>query len=155
MYINVYKPDGKPFFYVEKLCTELSLYHKPQKNSWVLWNSLLCTSTKLLIKSFSARIIKLSLVSSFLLGSIFLRREAVYRVESLPQATEEQLSSLSDVCPICFSSMSQAKVTPWLMNQLLGKMSAHYLKLLPKARNLSWSTDKWNMSYTMEISTKM
>lgn len=44
--------------------------------------------------------------------TFLLRREAVYRVESLPQATEEQLSSLSDVCPICFSSMSQAKVTP-------------------------------------------
>ncbi|VDI73047.1 Hypothetical predicted protein [Mytilus galloprovincialis] len=43
--------------------------------------------------------------------TFLLRREAVSRVESLPQATEEQLNSLSDVCPICFSTMTQAKVT--------------------------------------------
>lgn len=44
--------------------------------------------------------------------TFLLRREAVARVESLPQATEEQLRAYSDICPICFSSMSQAKVTP-------------------------------------------
>lgn len=43
--------------------------------------------------------------------TFLLRREAVTRVESLPQATTEQLKSLSDVCAICFFVMNQAKIT--------------------------------------------
>lgn len=40
-----------------------------------------------------------------------LRCEAVKKIESLPMASEEQLSELNDVCAICFNEMNQAKIT--------------------------------------------
>lgn len=44
--------------------------------------------------------------------SYLLRREAVNKVESLPFATDNQLTTLSDVCAICFQEMFKARVTP-------------------------------------------
>ncbi|XP_053314026.1 RING finger protein 145-like [Spea bombifrons] len=44
--------------------------------------------------------------------SFLLRREAVRKINSLPQATEVQLRAHSDVCAICFQDMSAAVITP-------------------------------------------
>lgn len=46
-------------------------------------------------------------------NSFLLRREAARRIHSLPRATEAQLASRAhDVCPVCYSSMQSACVTP-------------------------------------------
>lgn len=45
-------------------------------------------------------------------ASFLLRWEAVKKVESLPQATAEQLLEHDDVCAICYSEMKTASVTP-------------------------------------------
>ncbi|RXG70073.1 Protein TRC8-like protein [Armadillidium vulgare] len=39
------------------------------------------------------------------------RRTAVKKINSLPEATEEELEKLSDVCAICFQDLNNAKVT--------------------------------------------
>ncbi|XP_071090517.1 RING finger protein 145-like [Haliotis cracherodii] len=44
--------------------------------------------------------------------SFLLRREASKKVESLPSASEDQLSCLDDVCAICYNEMKSARVTP-------------------------------------------
>ena len=44
--------------------------------------------------------------------SYLMRREAVNKVESLPQATPEQLGELQDVCAICFQELKTARITP-------------------------------------------
>ncbi|XP_022091865.1 RING finger protein 145-like [Acanthaster planci] len=44
--------------------------------------------------------------------SFLHRRDAVRKIKSLPTATQEELSSLRDVCAICFEEMAFAKVTP-------------------------------------------
>lgn len=43
--------------------------------------------------------------------TFLLRREAVNKIESLPEATEEQLSKHNDVCAICFQQMNSGRVT--------------------------------------------
>ncbi|XP_060590523.1 RING finger protein 145-like [Ruditapes philippinarum] len=43
--------------------------------------------------------------------TFLLRREAVHKIESLPEATEEQLSHHNDVCAICFQALTSARVT--------------------------------------------
>ncbi|CAB3379249.1 Hypothetical predicted protein [Cloeon dipterum] len=44
--------------------------------------------------------------------SVFIkRRTAVKKINSLPEATEEQLEKLDDVCAICYQEMSSAKIT--------------------------------------------
>lgn len=43
---------------------------------------------------------------------MFLRRRtAVNKINSLPEASEEQLQKLSDVCAICYQEMESAKIT--------------------------------------------
>ncbi|OWF45513.1 RING finger protein 145-like [Mizuhopecten yessoensis] len=44
--------------------------------------------------------------------SFLLRREAVKRMESLPHASAEQLAAYNDVCPICYTSLDSARITP-------------------------------------------
>nr|XP_022345118.1 RING finger protein 145-like [Crassostrea virginica]XP_022345119.1 RING finger protein 145-like [Crassostrea virginica]XP_022345120.1 RING finger protein 145-like [Crassostrea virginica]XP_022345121.1 RING finger protein 145-like [Crassostrea virginica] len=44
--------------------------------------------------------------------TFLLRREAVKKLESLPTATEEQIQTYNDVCPICYQSLLTAKITP-------------------------------------------
>ena len=44
--------------------------------------------------------------------SYLLRREAVRRIESMPEATPEQLREHNDLCPICFQELLTARVTP-------------------------------------------
>ncbi|XP_038071049.1 RING finger protein 145-like [Patiria miniata] len=44
--------------------------------------------------------------------SFLTRRDAVRKINSLPSATKGELSSLRDVCVICFEEMTFAKVTP-------------------------------------------
>lgn len=39
------------------------------------------------------------------------RRTAVHKIESLPEADEEQLQRLDDVCAICYQEMHSAKIT--------------------------------------------
>lgn len=39
------------------------------------------------------------------------RRTAVNKINSLPEATSEQLRILNDVCSICYSEMLSAKIT--------------------------------------------
>ncbi|XP_023017509.2 protein TRC8 homolog [Leptinotarsa decemlineata] len=44
--------------------------------------------------------------------SVFMkRRTAVNKIESLPEAAEEQLRELDDVCAICYQEMQSAKIT--------------------------------------------
>ena len=43
--------------------------------------------------------------------SFLLRREAVGKLESLPEATPEQLQAHNDVCAICFQEMNSARIT--------------------------------------------
>ncbi|KAB0794856.1 hypothetical protein PPYR_11695 [Photinus pyralis] len=44
--------------------------------------------------------------------SVFMkRRTAVHKIESLPEADEEQLRRLDDVCAICYQEMKSAKIT--------------------------------------------
>ena len=43
--------------------------------------------------------------------TFLLRREAVKKIESLPEATKEQLSEHNDVCSICFQEMNVARIT--------------------------------------------
>lgn len=44
--------------------------------------------------------------------SVFMkRRTAVHKIESLPEAEEEQLRRLDDVCAICYQEMKSAKIT--------------------------------------------
>jgi len=43
--------------------------------------------------------------------TFLLRREAVHKIESLPEATTEQLENLNDVCAICFQSLLSARIT--------------------------------------------
>lgn len=43
--------------------------------------------------------------------TFLLRREAVKKIESLPEATSEQLQNLNDVCSICFQEMHTARIT--------------------------------------------
>lgn len=44
--------------------------------------------------------------------SVFMkRRTAVNKIESLPDATDEQLTSYNDVCAICYQEMRTAKIT--------------------------------------------
>ena len=44
--------------------------------------------------------------------SVFIkRRTAVNKIESLPEASEEQLNKLDDVCAICYQEMRTAKIT--------------------------------------------
>ncbi|KAK3094999.1 hypothetical protein FSP39_008915 [Pinctada imbricata] len=43
--------------------------------------------------------------------TFLLRREAIKRLESLPLATDEQLEEYNDVCPICYQSMTAARIT--------------------------------------------
>ncbi|KAK5644572.1 hypothetical protein RI129_005872 [Pyrocoelia pectoralis] len=44
--------------------------------------------------------------------SVFMkRRTAVHKIESLPEADEEQLRLLDDVCAICYQEMKSAKIT--------------------------------------------
>lgn len=44
--------------------------------------------------------------------SVFMkRRTAVNKIESLPEAEEEQLRNLDDVCAICYQEMRSAKIT--------------------------------------------
>ncbi|XP_078671105.1 RING finger protein 145-like [Branchiostoma floridae x Branchiostoma belcheri] len=44
--------------------------------------------------------------------SFLLRRKAVSNIQSLRQATEEELARLNDVCAICFQELNSARVTP-------------------------------------------
>ena len=44
--------------------------------------------------------------------TFLLRREAAKKLESLPTATEEQIQTYNDVCPICYQSLLAAKITP-------------------------------------------
>ncbi|XP_078589296.1 RING finger protein 145-like [Branchiostoma floridae x Branchiostoma japonicum] len=44
--------------------------------------------------------------------SFLLRRKAVSNIQSLRQATEEELAWLDDVCAICFQELNSARVTP-------------------------------------------
>ena len=45
--------------------------------------------------------------------SYLLRREAVKKIESLPEATLEQIKELNDVCAICIQQLeSQVRITP-------------------------------------------
>ena len=44
--------------------------------------------------------------------TFLLRREAVKKLESLPTATEQQIQTYNDVCPICYQSLLAAKITP-------------------------------------------
>jgi E3 ubiquitin-protein ligase RNF139 len=39
------------------------------------------------------------------------RRTAVKKIESLPEATSDQLEELDDVCAICYQNMGSAKIT--------------------------------------------
>ncbi|XP_052101535.1 protein TRC8 homolog [Mytilus californianus] len=39
------------------------------------------------------------------------RRTAVHKINSLPEATEEQLEELDDVCAICYQSLTSARIT--------------------------------------------
>lgn len=39
------------------------------------------------------------------------RRTAVKKIESLPEATSDQLAQLDDVCAICYQNMGSAKIT--------------------------------------------
>lgn len=41
-----------------------------------------------------------------------LRRQAVQRIASLPEATEAEIRAYSDVCAICYQSMASARVIP-------------------------------------------
>lgn len=44
--------------------------------------------------------------------SVFMkRRTAVNKIDSLPEADEEQLRRLNDVCAICYQEMKSAKIT--------------------------------------------
>lgn len=43
--------------------------------------------------------------------TFLLRREAVNKIESLPEATSEELSQHNDVCAICFQQMNTGRVT--------------------------------------------
>lgn len=44
--------------------------------------------------------------------SVFIRRRtAVNKINSLPEANEEQLKALADVCAICYQEMESAKIT--------------------------------------------
>lgn len=43
--------------------------------------------------------------------TFLLRREAVEKIESLPEATDEELSQHNDVCAICFQSLTSARIT--------------------------------------------
>ena len=44
--------------------------------------------------------------------SYLMRREAVKKIQSLPQASAEELEKLSDVCAICFQELQTARITP-------------------------------------------
>lgn len=44
--------------------------------------------------------------------TFLMRREAVKKLASLPSATDQQLQDYNDVCPICYQSLSSAKITP-------------------------------------------
>jgi hypothetical protein len=44
--------------------------------------------------------------------SYLMRREAVKKVESLPEATAKQLGEHDDICAICFQEMKTARITP-------------------------------------------
>ncbi len=44
--------------------------------------------------------------------SYLLRREAVHRIQALPEATRAQLAALNDLCAICYQEMQTARVTP-------------------------------------------
>lgn len=39
------------------------------------------------------------------------RRHAVYKINSLPEATEEQLQNFDDVCAICYQELTTARIT--------------------------------------------
>jgi E3 ubiquitin-protein ligase RNF139 len=39
------------------------------------------------------------------------RRTAVHKINSLPQATKEQLEELDDVCAICYQTLTSAQIT--------------------------------------------
>ncbi|KAH3788538.1 hypothetical protein DPMN_166683 [Dreissena polymorpha] len=43
--------------------------------------------------------------------TFLLRREAVNKIESLPEATSEQLLSHNDVCAICYHDLNSARIT--------------------------------------------
>lgn len=43
--------------------------------------------------------------------TFLLRREAVKKIESLPEATDEQLSQHDDLCAICFQMLNSARIT--------------------------------------------
>ena len=44
-------------------------------------------------------------------NTYLLRREAVNRIDSMQVATKEQLELFNDVCPICYQTMSSARIT--------------------------------------------
>ncbi|XP_013382029.1 RING finger protein 145 [Lingula anatina] len=44
--------------------------------------------------------------------SFLLRKEAVTKILSLPEATEEQLAAHNDVCAICYQELKTARITP-------------------------------------------
>jgi E3 ubiquitin-protein ligase RNF139 len=39
------------------------------------------------------------------------RRHAVHKINSLPEATEEQLLNFDDVCAICYQELTTARIT--------------------------------------------
>ncbi|WAR21579.1 RN145-like protein [Mya arenaria] len=43
--------------------------------------------------------------------TFLLRREAVHKIESLPEATSDQLEAHNDVCAICFQALNSARIT--------------------------------------------